>query len=138
MHLDAWQLVGPLLCASAAHSVGCRRRYVFNLSVWMCVCVHAWTHSPTGLPSTCSHFDLQFLMKLLAYSVVGSAGSMKLVSRLTVCLSAPSFVILMYFYDILCRLLRRVCCCRPGSQKTSTDCCTARSSSKCEQCHVVS
>jgi len=35
--------------------------------------------------------DLQFLMKLLAYSVVGSAGSMKLVSRLTVCLSAPSF-----------------------------------------------
>jgi len=39
-----------------------------------------------------------------------------------------------------CSSVRRVCCCGPGEQELSIDCCTAgvALSSSCEQCHVVS
>ena len=52
---------------------------------------------------------------------------------LSVCLSVP--------FALRAPLLR-VCCCGPGEQEISIDCCTAGgpavSSSRCGQCHVVS
>ena len=44
--------------------------------------------------------------------IVRGAGSMKLFGRPSVCLAVPSFG-------------RRVCCCGPGGQEISIDCCTA-------------